>query len=371
MQIAEREPIDVSGSPRERGRAIAAAGEKRGALISRRILTAVEPSADEAAWIDRQWEAQKRHLPEMCELVEGLAKGHGVSARQLFTRHVGYALEDRRRRPAPADPDGCSAFAVRTSKGVLVCKNRDNPPDLEPLQTLIRQQDPAWGGRRTLSIGSFGSAPSASSGINSDGLCMVDTSVRTFDLGIGVLRYYLMDAILYQCGDVPEALALIRSLPHLGGGNLVLGDAGGRMAAVEIAHGRVAVEEDEGRGWVARTNHFLDAELAADMTTLSGSEARDDSESRLGFIRSRLAPGVTSCGEAQCAAILSSRGEDGYVAICKDTPTVLTLSGAIFDPIRLTLLQSHGLPSDGRWRRTGFGHAAAGRVDAARAAHPA
>jgi predicted choloylglycine hydrolase len=359
MQISEHDPIDVSGSPKERGRAISAAGRQHKELITARIRSAATPTDEEAAWVEQQWQAQRQHLPEMCELIQGLAEGYGVDSRDLFTRHLTYALEDRRDKAAPPDPDGCSAFAVRTVEGVLVCKNRDNPPDFKPLQTLIRQHDPSWGNRRTLSIGTFGSSPSASSGINSDGLCMVDTSVRTWDLGIGVLRYYLMDAILYRCGDVSEALAFISSLPHLGGGNLVLGDAGGRMAAVEIGHGCVVVEEDEGRGWVARTNHFLDPHLAADLTSAPGSEPRSDSESRLAFIRSRLQGGVADWTYRDCAAILSSRGEDGFAAICRDTPAVLTLSGAIFDPSRLTLLQSHGLPSDGQWRGTRVGKAAA------------
>ncbi len=348
------QPIDVSGSPYERGRAIAAAGSAHRAMVVERTVSAAEPDEAEREWTEAQWHAQRQHLPEMCALIEGLAAGFGLTARQLFTRHVAYALEDRKLAAEGPDPEGCSAFVVRTDAGVLVAKNRDNPPSLKPLQTLIRQRDPAWA-RATLSIGSFGSAPSASSGVNSDGLCVADTSVRTTNLGIGVLRYYLMEAILYRCRNVAEALALIRALPHLGGGTLVLGDADGHIAVVEIGHDRVIVENDPQSGWLSRTNHFLDARLAATLTNPPGSEARRNSESRLAFVERRLAPGFAAWNAEDCVRVLSSRGEDGFAALCRDTPTVLTLSGAIFDASQRTLLQSVGRPSANVWQRSGFG----------------
>jgi len=359
MKTTAARPIDVAGLPAGRGRAIAAAGAAQAAAIRARILSAPAPDAEEAAWVETLWQAQRDHLPEVCALVEGLAAGFGVSTRQLFTRHVGYALEDRRlAAPAGPDPDGCSAFAVRGAGGVLVAKNRDNPPEFEPLQTLIRQRGTGQGGGDVLSIGSFGSVPAASSGINAAGLCMVDAAVRTTDLGTGVLRYYLMEALLLRCADVPAALAMIRALPHVGGGNLVLGDAAGRIAAVEIGHGRIAVEEDGGRGWVARTNHFLDPGLAGRLANPPGSAQRRDSESRLAFLEARLSPGVPGWTEDDCAAALSSRGEGGFAPLCRSTPTVLTLSGAIFDPGRRRLVQSRGRPSLGDWRLTGLRDAA-------------
>jgi predicted choloylglycine hydrolase len=291
----------------------------------------------------------------MCDLMDGLAEGYGVATRALFSRHVGYALEDRRRAVGTGDGEECSAFAIRTDKGVLVAKNRDNPPEFKPLQTLILQSDPAWGGRRTLSIGTFGSSPAASSGMNSDGLAMADTSVRTLDVGIGVLRYYLMDAILHRCGTVAEAVALVRSMPHLGGGNLVLGDAGGNIAFIQLGHAKVVVTENPASGWVACTNHFLDPELAARLVEKPGSPRRENSESRRSYVVSRLEKGISGWTARDCMAVLSSCGEDGYAALCRDQPGVLTLSGAVFDPGRREMLQSRGRPSGGHWRRTAFG----------------
>lgn len=354
MNFPYVEPQVATGSAYDRGKTIAAAAGTLKDAVGTRIRTAPEPLADELDWVDAQWRAQQEYLPEMCELMDGMAAGYGVTTRQLFNRHVGYAIEDRRKAAERGPIEECSAFAIRTERGVLVSKNRDNPPEMKPLQNLFLQSDPKWGGRRMLSIGSFGSSPAASSGINSDGLCMVDTSVRTLNVGIGALRYYLMDAILFRCGNVAEALDLIRSMPHIGGGNLVLGDAAGHIAAIQLGHGRVVIHEDPESGWLARTNHFIDPELAADLVSGPETEARKDSESRVAFIESRLKGGVSGWTDANCRAVLSSQGEDGYAPICRDNPTTLTLSGAVFDASGLQMLQSRGRPSGGDWRRTTF-----------------
>ncbi|HQZ11694.1 MAG TPA: C45 family autoproteolytic acyltransferase/hydrolase [Devosia sp.] len=354
MNFPTAEPIVATGSAYERGKTIAAAAGALKGAVGDRIRSAAEPAADELGWVEAQWQMQQKYLPEMCELMDGMAAGYGITTRQLFNRHVSYAIEDRRKAAERGPIEECSAFAVQTERGVLVSKNRDNPPELKPLQCLFLQSDPKWGGRRMLSIGSFGSSPAASSGINSDGLCMVDTSVRTVDVGLGVLRYYLMDAILFRCGNVAEALDLIRSMPHLGGGNLVLGDAEGHIAAIQLGHRKVAIEADPARGWVARTNHFIDPDLAADLVSGPGTEARADSESRVAYIESRLGGGVAGWSGADCRAVLSSTGGDGYAPICRETPTTLTLSGAVFDASGREMLQSHGRPSHGDWRRTAF-----------------
>lgn len=353
MSVNDFTPLVVSGSPRERGLAIAKAGHAVRDDIVARVSNGMVLTDAEADWVDAVWDAQLTHLPEMCELISGIAEGLGMGVRELFNRHVNYALEDRRNAPEP-DPDGCSVFAVRTGNGVLVSKNRDNPPWYKPLQSLIHQSDPAWGGREVACISAFGSSPTASSGINSDGLCMVDTAVRTADLGIGVLRYYLMDAILYRCGDVPEAVEFIRSLPHLGGGNIVIGDAAGRMAALEISNSKVTVEDDAGRGWVARTNHFLDPHQAARLMTVPGSEARLDSEARLAYLNERLSPGVGDWTAADCMTILAYHGDEGHAALCRHGDTTLTLSGTVYDAVGGSLTQSVGTPCDDKWLRSRF-----------------
>ena len=110
-------------------------------------------------------------------------------------------------------------------------KNRDYRGEHGALQQVFRHRDPERGARVLLCVGSLGSPGAFSSGINSDGLAVADTQIGTRDHGIGWLRYFLMTALLRECGCVADALAFIAAVPHAGGGSLVLGDArrcGGR-----------------------------------------------------------------------------------------------------------------------------------------------
>ena len=351
MNHPEIVPLSVTGSPYERGLATSRAGHSLKAEVRHRIALAESFLAGEEEWLRRQWQCQLTHVPDVCEQIEGLAAGFDVTVEALFGMHIRYAIEDRR-TAAAAEEEGCSAFAVRSAPGrVLVSKNRDNPPYFAPLQLLLRQSDPAWAGRETVAVGSFGSAPAASSGMNSDGFCMADTAVRTADLGFGVLRYYLMEALLSRCRTVADAVAFIRSVPHVGGGNLILGDATGAMAAVEIVHSRVHVEEDAGRGWVARTNHHTEPDLARRLMERLGTDRPQNSEGRLAFLQESLAPGVAGWTETDCAALLASHGLRGHPALCRHTPDTITLSGVVFDAAGRSLLQSQGSPCGGDWRR--------------------
>jgi hypothetical protein len=340
-------PPQVTGDPHGRGVAIARIGAAHIEAVQARALSALDrvASCDARGWLRELWDAQQRLLPEMAAFVEGLAGGYGLPTEALFAAHARYAVEDRAATREPAEPDGCSAFAVGLRDGrVLLCKTRDNPPDLAPLQSLLRQRDACWGEREIMSVGSFGSAPSASSGINSDGFCMADTAVRTGDLGIGALRYYLMEALLIRCATVAQALDLIRGMPHLGGGTVVMADATGALAAVELGHGAVHVQRPGPLCWVTRTNHFLDPALAHALREPPGCGPRQNSEGRLALLHARL-DALDSLDDA--AALLAHHGEPD---ICRHTETSQTLSGAIYEPALRRLHLSKGNPCAGDWQ---------------------
>jgi predicted choloylglycine hydrolase len=124
------------------------------------------------------------------------------------------------------------------------------------LQAVFAHEDPDWPqNRRMLCIGSLGAPGAYSSGVNSDGLVVVDTQIATPDYGVGWLRYFLMTRLLTHHGEVASALEYIKSIAHAGGGSLILADPGGRVAAVDLGHSSVSVVE-RNNGWVARSNHF-------------------------------------------------------------------------------------------------------------------
>lgn len=342
----------LSGDARSRGLAFARAGAAHAGAVRDRAAAALAfaASRDARGWLAALWQAQQRLLPELTAFVEGLAEGHAIATEALFAAHARYAVEDRAATATDGGADGCSAIAVATAGGAtLLAKNRDNPPAMRPFQSLLRQADPAWRGREILCVGSFGSVPSVSSGINSDGFCMADTAVHTADLGIGALRYYVMEALLIRCASVEEALALLRGLPHLGGGTLEMADAAGAIAAVEISHAGLHVERRDSSGWVARTNHFLDPDLAAALREAPGSAPRANSEGRLAALRSALRAGSAGWQVEDCVALLSRHATTDAPALCRHDAATETASCTVLEPTARRLRVSQGPPCGGVW----------------------
>lgn len=325
----------ISGDPYARGHLVGRLGAHHAEAVRSRALAAqtliTELGAED--WVREQWAAQVRLLPEVAAFVPGLAEEFGLTPDALFAAHVRYAVEDRH-AAAQAEADECSAFAIRRRDGsALLAKNRDNPLYFRPLQLVLRQADPGWHGREILCFGSFGSIPSASSGMNTDGFCMADTSVRTFDLGVGALRYYLMEALLIRCATVADAISMLGAMPHLGGGNLVLADAIGDIAAVELSNGGIHVERGAQARWVARTNHFTDETLASALKEGPGSALRLNSESRRAALIGRLSRGVLDWTVKDCCRLLSLHEDrHGHAAICRHGETAATNAGAVFEP---------------------------------------
>ncbi len=322
--------VTLSGDARARGRGQAEAcpdqAEAVRAAILGRLALAPARTPRMARFLDAQWDATQRHVPEALEEIAGIAQGFSLAPEQVFDfLHLG-CLADL--AAAPADTDGCSAFSV----GGVVAKNRDFRPEHAPLQRVFQHADPGWAGRRVLCLGSLGAPGAWSSGMNSDGLALADTQIATAEHGPGVLRYFLMTRLLFACGTVEEALAAIAALPHAGGGSLVLGDASGAAAAVELRHGRV----DVARGaWVAHTNHYTAAPDALAPV--------EHSEGRLAVLCAALARDPAQDPRALLAT-------HAPVALCRHAPDPSpTLAGAVWDGTTRAACVAAGPPCSAAW----------------------
>jgi hypothetical protein len=296
--------------------------------IRGRLAQAPARDARMARFLAAQREATARLAPEAEAEIAGIAEGFGLAADEVFTfLHLG-CLADL--AAMPADSDGCSAF----SSGGVVAKNRDFRPEHKALQRVFLHRDPAWGGRAVLCLGSLGAPGAWSSGMNSDGFALADTQIATADHGPGILRYFLMTRLLARCTSVDQALAEIAALPHAGGGSLVLGDASGAAAAVELRHRRV----DVARGaWVARTNHYTAApDPLAPVAHSAG---------RLEVLRAAL----TADPACDPRALLATHAP---AALCRHPPDPSpTLAGAVWDCRDRSAWIADGPPCSSRWVR--------------------
>lgn len=283
--------VTASGSPFERGRSqrgAAATAAVRQATVARVEEARADGLIDAAAqsYLAEQRAFHARNDPDgMAELL-GVAKAFDLPEPDLFAHlHLG-TLRDM--KGGATLIDGCSAWAIGDGPdGPLVAKNRDVSGLQLGVQCIMRHSGPDILTGETLSVGSLGGLAAWSSGINARGLAAADTQVAVCQHRVGWLRYFLLPRLLARAATVAQALDLIRSLPHAGGGTLVLADASGATAAVELSARGPAIAVG-GLQW--RTNHYTAPHLAVETLGAAGDRIAGNSHARFDFL-SRALPG--------------------------------------------------------------------------------
>ncbi|HMR34026.1 MAG TPA: C45 family autoproteolytic acyltransferase/hydrolase [Geminicoccaceae bacterium] len=348
-------PLLLRGDPYARGRAQAA----RHPDLVDHVRHAVEHRLAETAaalalprvrdFIRAQHAFTAGHYPEILVEIDGIADGFGLPAATVFDYLHCSSAADLAAQPGH-DPDGCTAFAASAPGGAIVAKNRDYRPQHVPIQQVMHHADPAWGGREIMVVGSLGSPGNFSSGINSDGLALADTASRTTDMGVGLHRYFLMTWLLVNCADVDAALAAIRRTPHTGSGLLVLGDATGAVAAVELGHRAVGFEH-RSSGRVGRTNHFVTPAMRRrNLHAPESAASRANSEDRFGSLLPLL-DGLDEPPDADAAGTLLGR-HGATDAFCRHGGADLstTIAGAVYLTAERRLLAVLGQPCRDTWQ---------------------
>ena len=179
-------------------------------------------------------------------------------------------------------------------------------------------------------------------------------------------RYFLLTWLLVHCGSTDEALDRILGRPQVGGGLLILGDAGGTVAAAELGHKRVG-HERKVRGRVGRANHFVTNDMAEANLRTPESEAQScHSDRRHPTLQQRLAAAPSPFGIADAARLASYHGEEGGEGFCRHGERDLgnTISCALYATRPRTLTFTAGNPCQADWRHFDFagGNAASSRL---------
>lgn len=364
------QPLHLSGTPFQRGRMQATLcpdmiGFVRTAVAARMEETKAALALPEAkALIKGNRTYTEKHYPEILEEMQGICEGFGLELDTLFD-YMHCAVASDLGMMGERLPEGCTSFAVANPElGAVVAKNRDYRPEHIPIQRAFHHCDPAWGKREVLCLGSLGSPGNFSSGINSDGLAVTDTNSRTIDHGVGMHRYFLLTWLLVHCGSVDEALDRILGMPHVGGGLLILGDASGTVAAVELGHTKVG-HEKKTRGRVGRANHFVTDDMATVNLRTPESEAQScHSDRRHPTLQKRLADAPTPFGIADAAHLASYHGEEGGEGFCRHGAKDLgnTISCALYATRPRTLTFTAGNPCEADWRLFDFSTNASTRL---------
>ena len=207
-----------------------------------------------------------RERPAMRERLAGLAEGAGVrhgsaclfNAMEPLLSAVGGCT---------ACPGACSAVAIRGTRSAIgepvVARNFDYLPLVQPLYVL-RECRPR-GGLRSLE---FTTAPlvGAVDGMNEAGLCVVyDYAFATDEPAAPAAPISMAIAeALAECRTTAEAAERIAATPRWGGGLLMLCDAGGDVASLELSSTRSRLRRpDAGEDALFHTNAYSDPHMRA------------------------------------------------------------------------------------------------------------
>jgi len=160
-------------------------------------------------------------------------------------------------RTVVPSPGACSALAVRGARSrtgePIIAKNFDYLPLLQPYY-ILRESRPR-DGLRSLD---FAVAPQAGAvdGVNEKGLAItLDYAFMTDSAPPNSLVTMLIAEALGSCATVTEAIRRITARPRWGAGILILADAAGDLASLELANTRAGVRRPaRDDDWLLVTN---------------------------------------------------------------------------------------------------------------------
>ena len=244
--------VELSGTPQEMG---TGHGRRLGDIIrklhhdyltayfanpTRRVMAMAATSAFES-----------RVSPEHLAEVNALAKESGVDARQMLLAQCFLDLSAMTAcstvtLPADASPDGVARFG----------RNLDFPSfDVADKATVVFVQRPGDGRNAFATVGWPGMI-GVLSGMNEHGLALANMEVkRSMRLPSAMPYILLYRTVLERCATVDEAVALLQRTPRQTANNLMLMDAAGNRAVVEITPEKVYVRRADPRQALISTNH--------------------------------------------------------------------------------------------------------------------
>lgn len=202
--------------------------------------------------------ALRQVSPSMLERLRGIASGADLPLRSVCLMNALEAfLSSVRGRTVTPPLGGCSSVAVCGSYSEngepMVAKNFDYLPLVQPF-FILRECRPQRGLRSL----EFTVAPLAGAvdGVNEAGLCItLDYAFATDVAAPAPLITMVIAEALGRCKSVSEAAEFIMAQPRWGAGMLMLADASGELAALELTNTRSALRRPApGQDWLLFTN---------------------------------------------------------------------------------------------------------------------
>jgi isopenicillin-N N-acyltransferase-like protein len=193
---------------------------------------------------------EQRVSPEHLAEIRAMAQASGVEPRQMLLAHCFLDLSPMTAcstvtLPASASPDGVARFG----------RNLDFPSFDVADKLSIVQIDRPQGRNAFMAVGWPGMV-GVLSGMNEHGLTVANMEVdRGMRLPTAMPYILLYRTVLEQCGTTDEAIELIRKTPRQTANNLMVMDAQGERAVIEITPEKVHVRRAPEAESLISTNH--------------------------------------------------------------------------------------------------------------------
>jgi predicted choloylglycine hydrolase len=189
--------------------------------------------------------------PEHLDEVKALAAGTAIDPRQMLLAQCFLDLSpmvacSTVTLPADASPDGVARFG----------RNLDFPSfNIADKASVVLVYRPA-GGRYKFASVAWPGMTGVLTGMNEHGLTLANMEVRRGIRLPSAMPYTLLyRSVLEHCRTVEEAVKYLEDTPRQSANNLMLMDAGGARAVVELTPDGVAVRRAGGNEALISTNH--------------------------------------------------------------------------------------------------------------------
>ena len=294
--------------------------------------------------------------PALRRELQGIADGAGLSYQDVLLLNVVPDLLALTRRPyswesssllhatARHSLPSCVEFAAwgrsTEDKDLIVGHNLHSPDsDLLSPHVLVTVRQPDRG-NALASVGLAGTV-GVWAGISEEKITVALSSSPSVDSAWqGQPLPFLLRQALGRARDLGEAMDVILSAPRLSGGNVILADAKTPKAvAIEASAHRYAIFESTAEcDALARTNHFLDPELALSQQGVLPDPERPANRVRLLELRSLVCSSSQMDVETGLAILRDDRvtGYPGNASYSDDRSTGV-LQSVLFHPSALAM----------------------------------
>ncbi len=276
--------------------------------------------------------------PPFVDEVRGLAAGADIALEEAV-------LCQARAEAAEADDSACSAFALTgaatTGGRTLAGQNQDLQPEYADVAILLRVRPTD---ERPMALMFTFAGQLGYSGMNEHGVAHFANALYAFDWRPGLPHYPLKRVMLEQT-NVHDCLALLSRHRTCSAANVVLCDAEGSIADVEVRPEGIARLRDQDADACLHTNHYVTSEFSK-----HGACGLPDSVPRLSRLRALVqAKWGTITVETLKSMLADHEGDPG--GICRHGAEGMhSVSGYIADAAERTLHVRRGHGCLGTWR---------------------